>query len=161
MENFTPQKTHKLEVCKGIHSNSRLKVCFSRVMSNLDSVSNPYAEEAQQRWPDSFAESQRRMAKLSLQEQRAIFAQHGEIAVALTMLLAEGKAPTDELVQAEIARHYKWICNFWTPDLAAYVALGQMYVDDERFAATYNAFGDGLAEFIRRGILHYAASNLA
>jgi len=127
----------------------------------IDEFANPYAAEAQQRWPDNFAESQQRMAKLSLQEQRAIFAQHGEIAVALTMLMAEGKAPTDEFVQEQIARHYKWICNFWTPDLAAYVALGQMYVDDERFAATYNSFGDGLAEFIRRGILHYAASNLA
>ncbi|MFM7029451.1 MAG: TipAS antibiotic-recognition domain-containing protein [Micrococcales bacterium] len=130
-------------------------------MEDLDMTQNPYANEAQQRWPDNFAQSQQRMAKLTLQEQRAIFAQHGEIAVSLTALMLAGVSPTESAVQEQIGNHYRWICNFWTPDLAAYVALGQMYVDDERFAATYNAFGDGLAEFIRRGILHYAASNLA
>jgi hypothetical protein len=129
-------------------------------MANPEQSTDPYAAEAQQRWPDTFQESQQRIAKLTLQEQRAIFAQHGEIAVALTMLMAQGAEPHDEMVQVEIANHYKWVCNFWTPDLTGYVALGQMYVDDERFAATYNSFGDGLAEFIRRGILHYAASNL-
>ena len=131
------------------------------LMANSDLSPDSHAAEAQQRWPDTFEESQQRMAKLTLKEQRAIFARHGEIAVALTMLMADGAAPHDASVQAEIANHYQWVCNFWTPDLTGYLALGQMYVDDERFAATYNSFGDGLAEFIRRGILHYAASNLA
>lgn len=133
-------------------------------MTSTDSTqfdANPYADEAAERWPDNFAESQRRMAKLTLQEQRAIFAQHGEIAVALTMFMAEGAEPHSEAVQQVIDLHYRWICNFWTPDVTAYIALGQMYVDDERFRATYEGFGEGLAEFIRRGILHYAASKLS
>jgi hypothetical protein len=133
---------------------------YRRPVNHTDPISNPHADEAAQRWPDSFAESQSRLAKLTVPQQREIFAQHGIIAVALTQLMLEGKEPHSAEVQEQIGEHYRWICNFWTPDLAGYVALGQMYVDDERFKATYEGFAEGLAEFIRRGILHYAASNL-
>jgi MerR family transcriptional regulator, thiopeptide resistance regulator len=130
-------------------------------MTSAELENNAYGHEAEQRWPDTFAESQQRMAKLTVPQQREIFAQHGFIAVALTQLMLEGAEPHSDAVQEQIANHYRWICNFWTPDLTAYIALGQMYVDDERFKATYEGFAEGLAEFIRRGILHYAASNLA
>lgn len=124
-------------------------------------VENPYAEEAQQRWPDTYAQSQARIAKLPKEEQKRIFEQHGEIARGLGDLLKSGAAADSVPVQELIDRHYKWICNFWTPDAKSYSALGQMYVDDERFTATYESFAPGLALFIRDAILHHAASNLA
>ena len=112
-------------------------------MTSAELENNQYGYEAEQRWPDNFAESQRRMAKLSLAEQREIFAQHGLIAVSLTQLMLEGAEPHSAEVQEQIANHYRWICNFWTPDLTAYIALGQMYVDDERFKQNYENFGEG------------------
>jgi hypothetical protein len=124
-------------------------------------VDDPYASEAQQRWPDTYEQSVTRIGKLTPEQQRAIFDQHGDIARSLASLLKSGAAVEGPEVQEQIDRHYKWVCNFWTPDAVSYPALGQMYLDDERFAATYNAFAEGLADFIRRAILHYAASTLA
>ena len=36
-----------------------------------------------------------------------------------------------------------------------------MYVEDHRFRATYDKFGDGTAELLRAGIAAWAEENLA
>jgi len=126
-----------------------------------DANRNKYGHEAQQRWPDTFAQSQQRISKLTPSQQEAIFAEHGEVARALAQLFKSEAAADSPEVQEQIDRHYRWVCNFWTPDATSYPALGQMYVDDERFTATYDSFAVGLAPFIRDAILHYAACRLA
>ena len=120
-----------------------------------------YAQEAAQRWPDNFAQSQQRISELRPSQQKEILDTHGDIARALAGLFKSAVAADAPEVQEQIDRHYRWVCNFWTPDAKAYEALGQMYLDDERFTATYDAFAVGLTPFIRDAILRYAASNLA
>lgn len=129
-------------------------------MSTSHFEADPHAAEAQQRWPDTYDQSVQRIGKLSKDQQRAVFEQHGDIARHLGALLKSGAAADSPEVQEQIDRHYKWVCNFWTPDATSYPALGQMYVDDERFTATYESFAEGLTAFIRDAILRYAASNL-
>ena len=48
----------------------------------------------------------------------------------------------------------------WTPGRDAYIGLGRMYVDDERFTATYDAVAPGLAPYLRDAIAVYAESDL-
>ncbi|MFG2359943.1 TipAS antibiotic-recognition domain-containing protein [Streptomyces sp. NPDC048521] len=38
----------------------------------------------------------------------------------------------------------------WTPDAAAFRALGQSYVDDAQWGAAYDQVAAGLAEYQRR-----------
>jgi hypothetical protein len=64
-------------------------------------------------------------------------------------------------VQAIVARHHAWVGHFWTPGREAYTNLGQMYVDDERFTATYDAVAPGLAAYLRDAIAVYAARALS
>jgi len=59
-------------------------------------------------------------------------------------------------VQALVARHHAHVEVFWTPSPEAYAGLGQMYVDDERFTATYDAFAPGLAPYLRDAMAIYA-----
>jgi len=118
----------------------------------MELLQNPYAEEAEARWPEQYAESQSRVSKLSKAEQAAVMQQHTDAAEALAELFQAGAKPTDEKVQAQIAKHYAWICNFWTPSREAYVNLGKMYVADERFAKNYNRYADGLAQFVCEAI---------
>ena len=122
---------------------------------------NPYAYEAEQRWPDNFAESQKRMGKLSPQQRGDVIEVGNEITRQLAALFKSEAAADSPEVQEQIDRHYNWVCNFWTPQRESYIGLGEMYVADARFTAHYNEFAVGLAPFIRDAILHYATSNLA
>ncbi|MFM6979951.1 MAG: TipAS antibiotic-recognition domain-containing protein [Micrococcales bacterium] len=118
----------------------------------METLTNPFAEEAEVRWPEQYAESQRRVAKLSKAEMAEIMQQHSDAALALAELFKADAKPTDAAVQAQIAKHYQWICNFWTPSREAYINLGKMYVADERFATNYNKYADGLAHFVCEAI---------
>ncbi len=87
--------------------------------------------------------------------------ENAAIADDLAAAMAAGKAPGDEEVQALVERHYQQVCVFWTPDADAFAGLGQMYVDDPRFAATYEALAPGLAAFLRDAMAVYAGAKLA
>ncbi|MEN9753238.1 MAG: hypothetical protein RL670_929 [Actinomycetota bacterium] len=125
-----------------------------------DLTDNPHAKEAAARWPEQYAESNRRLAKLSKDEQQRIFDAHGIIASKLADEFNSGSAVDSSQVQELIGEHYRWICNFWTPGQAAYVGLGEMYVADERFAANYDKFATGLADFMRQAMRQYAFAQL-
>lgn len=109
---------------------------------------DPYAEEAQERWPNQYAESQKRMAKLSPAQQAEVLKEHEQIAEQLGELVTAGAEASDPRAQALVESHYAWICNFWTPSREAYLGLGRMYVEDERFRKNYDKHANGTAQFL-------------
>lgn len=121
---------------------------------------NKYAEEASERWPDKFAESQLRLGKLSDQEKRDLFTRTEENHQTLARLFTSGQSVGSDEVQQAIANHYGWVSAFWTPDRAAYIGLGEMYVSDSRFAANYDKYALGLAVFMRDAMKIWANENL-
>lgn len=124
-------------------------------------TSDPYAAEAEQRWPSQYTESQQRMSRLSADERTALFERGGQITKQLGVLHAAGVVIDDERVQTLIGEHHAWVSAFWTPDHDAYVGLGRMYVDDPRFTATYDAVEPGLAQFTCDAIAVWARQHLA
>lgn len=64
-------------------------------------------------------------------------------------------------VVAVIDRHYRWICNFWTPNAQAYRGLGEMYRDDPRFRAFYDGYDVKLAPYLAEAMSAYAAVRLS
>ena len=120
-----------------------------------------YTEEAQQRWPDQYKESQERLDKLSKEEQQALFNQGDQNNEEIAELFKAGLSPEHDEVQAVIAKHYKWVSAFWTPSKAAYIGLGEMYVSDERFTAFYDKIVPGLASFMKHSMTIWANNNLA
>jgi hypothetical protein len=97
---------------------------------------------------------------LTRDEQKALFEKGKLTTKALADLFVSGSSPESQSAQALIAKHYEWICAFWTPNREAYRGLGQMYVDDPRFTANYDDFAPGLASFVNEAIKVYADSNL-
>jgi hypothetical protein len=123
-------------------------------------VENEYAAEAEENWPEEFAASQQKFAALSEPEQQALFLKNDEISRSLAALFLAGEETASPQVQAQISEHYKWVCAFWTPNRDAYIGLGQLYVDDERFTATYDVYAKGLAAFICDAMLFWSFENL-
>ena len=61
--------------------------------------------------------------------------------------------PAGELAQKAAALHKQWLMHYWdsySPE--AHANLAQMYVDDERFTAYYDAKQPGTAAFLRDAI---------
>lgn len=111
-----------------------------------------YQPEAKLRWGDTQAYKES-MAKVKTMT-KAKMAKLKEDSRAFTQKLAESmdKGPDNKEVQALIAEHYKSICFFYDCPYEMYRNLGRMYVNDPRFAAYYDKFRPGLANFMREAI---------
>ncbi|MFF5791412.1 TipAS antibiotic-recognition domain-containing protein [Paeniglutamicibacter sp. NPDC012692] len=126
---------------------------------------NPYEAEARTRWGDrAVEESNTRLRALGPEGQARLLAEHERIADDLFAALGAGLGPEDDAVQAVIARHHAWVCHSWTPSAEAYAGLGEMYVADARFTASYDAPKNvtprpGVAELLAAAIAHYAAAS--
>lgn len=121
---------------------------------------DPYAAQARERWGETAVEAQRRAAQWDQDTAAAVQREGEDVSRALGVALRTGRPVEDPVVQELVARHHAWVSRFWTPDRDAYVGLGRMYVDDERFTAHYDAVEPGLAVYLRDAIAVYAASNL-
>lgn len=62
---------------------------------------------------------------------------------AFVALAGEGADPGSARAQEVVRAHYRWVCRSWTPDAAAFAALGRMMVEDAGFRATYDEGPDG------------------
>lgn len=99
-------------------------------------------------------------AAYSQEQQSEYKAQHDAIAQAVADLMLSGKAIDAAEVQEQIAKHYDFVKQFWTPSKKAYKALALTYVLDPAFEATYESFGQGLAKYIKQAIEIWADQNL-
>ena len=119
-----------------------------------------YTEEALQRWPNQYKESQKRLDKLSKEEQQDLFNQGDQNHEEIAELFKAGLSSEHDEVQAVIAKHYEWVSAFWKPNKEAYIGLGEMYVSDERFTAYYDKIEPGLAVFMLNSMKIWATNNL-
>lgn len=120
-----------------------------------------YEEEARERWPQQFERSQRAASSFTPEQVQAEQREMTARMIRMAELMAAGKPADDPEVQAETDWHYRSLCRFWTPDAAAYACLGQMYVDDERFRASYENIAEGLAAYQRDAMTAYARARLS
>ncbi|MGI6066780.1 MAG: TipAS antibiotic-recognition domain-containing protein, partial [Bacillota bacterium] len=64
--------------------------------------------------------------------------------------------PQGDLAQKAADLHRQWLSYYWNSySKEAHAGLAQMYVDDERFKAYYDAEQPGMAEFLRDAIFVY------
>jgi DNA-binding transcriptional MerR regulator len=121
-----------------------------------------YEEEVAERWghTEAYAESKRNVAAMTPADAERIQAEQAEVESALVELLDAGVPAGDERTLDVVDRHYRWFCNFWTPDRTAFTCVGKMYVDDERFKVNYDSRRPGLAEYLRDAMAAYAQARL-
>lgn len=116
-----------------------------------------YAPEARERWGAPVVDrAYTQWRDLSSDAQSDHLAEHDAISEAIAALAASGANPAAASAQDLVARHFAWVSRLWTPNAESYVGLAQMYVDDERFRASYNKYGAGTAEFLRDAMAEYA-----
>ncbi|MDQ3714507.1 MAG: MerR family transcriptional regulator [Actinomycetota bacterium] len=114
-----------------------------------------YAEEVEQRWGtiDAYQQSAARTKSYTRQDWETITAQGSANTTALAEALAAGLPATsvEAMDAAEQARQHitRW---FYDCPVEMHRNLGDMYVADERFTATYEKVTPGLAAYVRDAI---------
>jgi MerR family transcriptional regulator, thiopeptide resistance regulator len=122
---------------------------------------SPYEAEARERWPEEAASSARFTAPLSPADIERMQRETTSQIVRMAELREAGVPVDAPQVQDEIDALHASVSRMWTPNVEAFAALGRMYVDDERFRATYDRVAPGIAEYFRDAMAVYAGERLA
>lgn len=121
----------------------------------FDFSSNPYEQEARDRWGDEAVDaSNEKIGSMSKDQQAAL----GEKFDMIYKNLADLRLlpPESEEAQEGIEEWFVYLNKLGNYSLDAFKGLGQMYVDDERFTKNIDKYGEGLALFMRDAMAVYA-----
>jgi hypothetical protein len=97
--------------------------------------------------------SNRKWKAYGKEKQQAILAEGKQIYMEMVAAMPKGAASPE--VQALVERWRKNMDYFWTPSLDQLVGLAEMYNNDPRFKANYDAMHPGLAEFMLEAVKVY------
>lgn len=126
----------------------------------IDENEQKYGEEIRiQYGEDAVAKSNQKIKNMTQEQFKNINALAQDINNTLAKAFITGD-PSGELAQKTVLLHKEWLCFYWDNySKEAHSALGQMYIDDERFKKYYDNIHPGCAEFLRDAILIYADTN--
>ncbi|MGN7356263.1 MerR family transcriptional regulator [Paenibacillus sp. SAF-054] len=137
------------------HDKGEIEMTNQDKFAGFDFSSNPYEQEARERWGDkSVDESNERWKKMSPQGQEQLGEEMNAIYRKLAGLRHE--SPNGEEAQKAIGEWYAFLNRMGHYSPEAFKGLGQMYVDDVRFTRNIDQFGEGLAAFMRDAMAEYA-----
>ncbi|MFJ7152214.1 MerR family transcriptional regulator [Streptomyces sp. NPDC100445] len=123
-----------------------------------------YADEVEERWGDTeaYRQSRRRTASYTKEDWKRITGEMDALHHRMAALLADG-TPADSAAAMDVAEeHRRFITRaYYDCGHALHACLGEMYVSDERFTATYEDIRPGLAGYLRDAIAANAARHRA
>ena len=125
------------------------------------SITNPYEQEAAQRWPEEYVASNLKLKSMSKEDQQKLFKLGSDNIKDIADAFVLQKDADSIEVQRLVKIHYNWVSVFWTPTKDAYIGLGAMYVTDERFTQNYDKYAPGCAAFMAEAMQIYAQENLS
>ncbi|MFE7312980.1 MerR family transcriptional regulator [Streptomyces sp. NPDC057555] len=122
-----------------------------------------YAAEAEQRWggTDPYKESQRRTAAYTKDDWKRLKEEFDALHQKMADLLAQG-VPADSEAAMDVAEEHRRFIGrgYYECSYEIHTGLGEMYVADERFTATYEAIRPGLAVYMRDAMLANTVRNV-
>ncbi|MBL0386795.1 MerR family transcriptional regulator [Tumebacillus sp. ITR2] len=115
-----------------------------------------YGKEIREKYGEDTVNKSNEKVKNMTQEQHAEVTRLAEeLATTLADAFQTGD-PAGDLAQKAADLHKQWLMFYWAQySKEAHAGLSQMYVDDERFRAHYDAKQPGTAEFLRDAIHIY------
>ncbi|MFD0677766.1 MULTISPECIES: MerR family transcriptional regulator [unclassified Paenibacillus] len=140
------------------HIKGEIQMTNKEKFEGFDFSHNPYEQEARERWGDEAVDQANlKLGNMSKEEQKALPETMNAIYKKLAPL--RNGLPDSAESQAAIEEWYVLLNKMGSYSLDAFRGLGQLYVDDERFTQNIDAFGEGLAQFMRDAMAVYADNN--
>lgn len=121
-----------------------------------------YTKEAKERWgnTETYKQSQERYGKLTKAEKDKLKVD-ADIWMRHVASQMRQHGPTSATAQELIAQHYNNLRTFYEPNLEMYKGLAEMYVADPRFAAYYEKYAEGLAQWMHDAMIEYVETQEA
>ncbi|AVH57335.1 MULTISPECIES: MerR family transcriptional regulator [Streptomyces] len=119
-----------------------------------------YEEEVRERWggTDAYRESRRRTASFTKEGWKRVTEEFDAIHRRMAGLMAAGTPADSEAAMDTAEEHRRFISNsYYDCSYEMHSGLGEMYVADPRFTATYEKIRPGLATYMRDAITANAA----
>lgn len=114
-----------------------------------------YRGEAIQKWGEEVTRAEDRLRQMSKAEINALKAE-GDVIV--RKMAAMTRLPANDTTVQKVVEEYHRHLNKWNEtDKERFRCLGEMYVEDARFRATYDKYQKGLANWLRDAIRIYTA----
>lgn len=160
-------RSHKKELLKRKNRTLELLKTVDKTIKNLKTKTmnyedmykgfskeqaEAYEKEAKTKWGEkTVEESKQRVKDMGKEGLANTLAEGEEINRQLIKLMH--LEPDDKKVQELIRRHHQVINKFYTVTPEIYRRLADLYVSDERFKINYDKHQEGLAEFLRDGMI--------
>ncbi|KEO82413.1 MerR family transcriptional regulator [Tumebacillus flagellatus] len=121
-----------------------------------------YGKEIREKYgDDAVNKSNAKVQNMTPEQHAEITRLSEELADTLAQAFQTGD-PASDLAQKAADLHKRWLMFYWTDySPEAHAGLAQMYVDDERFTAHYDAKQPGTAAFLRDAIHIYTGKTKA
>ena len=132
-------------------SGNRRNVSMAQIFDGFDPKF--YEAEAEERWGETayWRESRKRATTLMPDDLNKANAESCEILERMAQLETEGANPDDPQVQHQVDRYHAHISRWYYSCERSHLRnLAQLYEDDPRFAATFDAVSPGLANYVIR-----------
>jgi DNA-binding transcriptional MerR regulator len=138
------------------HLKGEIEMTNKEKFEGFDFSQNPYEKEARKLWGDAAVDTANtNLANMSREKRKWLSADMEAIYQKLATL--RHSSPKSSEAQAAIRAWYDLLnTNFGHYSPEVFKALGQMYVDDERFTQNIDEFGEGLAVFMRDAMAFFA-----
>ena len=117
-----------------------------------------YGEELRKKYgPETVQAANKKVLALSMEDQAEIDRISAAFAKTIRAAMAEGN-PASETAQQACALHKEWLSFYWPIySKEAHMGVTQLYVDDARFTAHYDAIAPGCAVFLRDAVQIFCA----
>ncbi|MEI2774835.1 MAG: MerR family transcriptional regulator [Tetrasphaera sp.] len=128
-----------------------------------DTFDESYAAEAEHRWGDTpaWSQSRERTARYTKDDWTTVKAEQDAVNAAFVTAMASGEPATSAAAMDAAEQHRQHIHDrFYDVSYAMHRGLGDMYVADPRFTATYEDLAPGLAAYVRDAIHANADRNM-
>ena len=136
------------------HLERRTPMARKKLFEGFEQKQKEYEAEARQRWGDTVVDvSMRRWNAWSEDERARVQAAQEEIFAAVLENI--DREPGSPAVQHAVARLHAHVNLFWDCGDDAFRGLGDLYVNDPKFRATFERMAPEMPEFLRQAIHAY------
>lgn len=141
------------------HVKGEFEMSAKDKFEGLQWDNNPYEQEARERWGDKAVdESNKRVGKLSDSEKAELEREWNNIYYGLAERI--GTPVDSEETMALTKRWFELLNKMGNYSYEAFIGLGQMYVQDERFTKNIDHYGKGLAQYMCEAMGHWGQLQL-
>lgn len=115
-----------------------------------------YKEEARQRWggTEAWKQSQERTKHWTKEDYNRIAKEQDAFFTGIVAIMDKG--PTSQEAQEKMEEFFQSMQQFYDCSYEIFRGLGQMYVADKRFTATFDKYDTRLAVFMRDAMAYYS-----